>query len=145
MKHRKTILLTAVAATALIALGSTEPRAMTVEEAAQLAVSTNPRVGVVSNDRRAVDMELRQGEALYYPQVDLRLDTGPEFSENATTDAAGDDNGRLRHRTDATLTVSQLIFDGHFADSEVARQTFARGVGGAPRGRDVASRGARCR
>lgn len=76
MNHRKTILLTAVAATALIALGSTELRAMTVEEAAQLAVSTNPRVGVVANDRRAVDMELRQGEALYYPQVDLRLDTG---------------------------------------------------------------------
>jgi adhesin transport system outer membrane protein len=123
MKHRKTILLTAVAATALIALGSAEPRAMTVEEAAQLAVSTNPRVGVVSNDRRAVDMELRQGEALYYPQVDVRLDTGPEFAENATTDADGDDRGRWRHRSDATLTISQLLFDGHFADSEVARQT----------------------
>lgn len=123
MKYRKRILLTAVAATALVAFGSTGPRAMTLEEAAQLAVSTNPRVGVVSNDRRAVDMELRQGEALYYPQVDLRLDTGPEFSENATTDAAGDDRGRWRHRSDATLTVSQLIFDGQFAASEVARQT----------------------
>lgn len=123
MKYRRTILLAAVAATALVALGTSEVRAITLEEAAQLAVSTNPRLGVVTNDRRAVNMELRQGEALYYPQVDLRLDAGPEYAENSTTDSDGHDDGRVRGRSDATLTISQLIFDGHFADSEVARQT----------------------
>lgn len=123
MKHRKSILLAAVAATTLILPVATEAWAITLEEAAQLAVSTNPRIGVVTNDRRAVDMELRQGEALYYPQVDLRVDTGPEYAENETSDANGHDSGDLKFRSDATLTISQLLFDGHFADSEVARQT----------------------
>ena len=121
MKHRKSILLAAVAAVAMFAM-SDNARAITLEEAAALAVSTNPRVGVVSNDRKAVDQELRQGEALYYPQVDVRLDGGPEWSKNNTTGNNGYSDGRLLTRADASLTISQLIFDGHFADSEVARQ-----------------------
>src|SRR5258705_9814560 len=120
MKNRKTMLLAAVAATAVFAM-SDSARAITLEEAAALAVSTNPRVGVVSNDRKAVDQELRQGEALYYPQVDLRLDGGPEWSNNNTTNNS-DGGSTLRMRTDQSITVSQLIFDGFFADSEVARQ-----------------------
>jgi len=120
MKHRKSILLAAVAASALFAM-SDNAKAITLEEAAALAVSTNPRVGVVSNDRKAVDQELRQGEALYYPQVDVRLDGGPEWSNNNTTNNS-DGGSALRARSDQSITVSQLIFDGHFADSEVARQ-----------------------
>jgi adhesin transport system outer membrane protein len=121
MKHRKSILLAAVAASALFAM-SDNAKAITLEEAAALAVSTNPRVGVVSNDRKAVDQELRQGEALYYPQVDVRLDGGPEWTNNNTTVNNGYNNGRVLPRSDQSITVSQLIFDGHFADSEVARQ-----------------------
>ncbi|HWA46254.1 MAG TPA: TolC family outer membrane protein [Hypericibacter adhaerens] len=121
MKQRKILLLAAVAASALFAM-SDNARAITLEEAAALAVSTNPRVGVVSNDRKAVDQELRQGEALYYPQVDVRLDGGPEWANNNTTNNNGYEEGRLQPRSDQSLTISQLIFDGHFADSEVARQ-----------------------
>lgn len=120
MKHRKSILLAAVAATAMFAM-SDNARAITLEEAAALAVSTNPRVGVVSNDRKAVDQELRQGEALYYPQVDVRLDGGPEWTKNNTTNNS-DGGSTFEPRADASITVSQLIFDGFFADSEVARQ-----------------------
>lgn len=121
MNHRKSVLLAAVATATLFALGD-NAQAITIEEAAALAVSTNPRVGVVSNDRKAVDQELRQGEALYYPQVDLRLDGGPEWSDNATTADQGNEEGATRLRSDASLTVSQMLFDGGFADSEVSRQ-----------------------
>src|SRR5690606_33707045 len=34
----------------------------------------------------------------------------------------GHDDGKWRHRSQAALTLSQLLFDGFFADSEVERQ-----------------------
>ena len=106
----------------IVTAGSSSVYAMTLQEAVGLAISTNPEVGAVANDRLAVDEELRQGRALYYPQVDLRAETGPEFSENATVDAQGHDDGDWKHRSQASLTLSQLLFDGFFADSEVERQ-----------------------
>ncbi len=106
----------------LTTFGASSVYAMTLQEAVSLAISTNPEVGAVANDRLAVDEELRQGEALFYPQVDLRAETGPEFSENDTTDSQGHDDGKWRHRSQASLTLSQLLFDGFFAQSEVERQ-----------------------
>ena len=97
---------------------------MSLQEAVSLAISTNPSVGQVSNDRRAIDQELRQGRALYYPQVDARVATGVEWSQNATTsDGTGPHDTRTLWRKEGSLTLSQLIFDGFFAESEVERQT----------------------
>ncbi len=96
--------------------------AATLEEAVGLAITTNPRVGVVSYDRQAVQYELRQGVALYYPQVDLEANSGPDWNKNNTTDGQGYNNGRWLWQNTATLTLSQLIFDGHFASNEVAKQ-----------------------
>ncbi len=84
-----------------------------------MAISTNPSVGEVSNDRRAIDQELRQGRALYYPQVDLRAATGIEYSDNSNTTPGTE----TLWRKEGSLTLSQLIFDGFFAESEVERQT----------------------
>ncbi|MGH6934299.1 MAG: TolC family outer membrane protein, partial [Dongiaceae bacterium] len=97
-------------------------QAMSVKDAVGLAVTSNPEVGVVSNDRRAIDQELRQGRALYYPQVDVRGATGVEFSDNVTTADAEEDGDRTLWRKEASLTISQLLFDGFFAESEVERQ-----------------------
>jgi adhesin transport system outer membrane protein len=100
-------------------LGAVPAAAMSLQEAVSLAISTNPEVGQVANDRRAIDQELRQGRALFYPQVDLRGATGVEYSDNSTT-APGTET---LWRKEASLTLSQLLFDGFFADSEVQRQT----------------------
>jgi adhesin transport system outer membrane protein len=97
---------------------------MSLQEAVSMAISTNPSVGEVSNDRRAIDQELRQGRALYYPQVDARIASGVEWSENETTsDGTGPNDTRTLWRKEGSLTLSQLIFDGFFAESEVERQT----------------------
>ncbi len=120
MKGKAGVLGLAIGAS-IVAWGG-DVAAMSLKEAVELAISTNPEVGAVSNDRLAVDEELRQGRALYYPQIDLRIESGGQFSENPTTDAQGRDNGRILVRQDNTLTLTQLIFDGHFADSEVERQ-----------------------
>ncbi|NJM92474.1 MAG: TolC family protein, partial [Rhodospirillaceae bacterium] len=104
--------------------------AMTLQEAVGLIISTNPEVGVTVKDRRAIDYELRQARALYYPQIDIRLDAGIDFSENETTDTGNartnqgvHDHGRwLYGRRDAQVTLQQRIFDGFETDSEVERQ-----------------------
>ncbi|MBX6321170.1 MAG: TolC family outer membrane protein, partial [Rhodospirillaceae bacterium] len=111
-------LLGGVGATA----GSSAVYALTLEEAVALAVQTNPRVGVVSNDRLAVGRELRQARALYLPQIDLRAAAGPEYTDNSTTLARGHGEGDVQIRKEASLTLSQLLFDGFYADSEVERQ-----------------------
>src|SRR4030095_9950521 len=100
---RSVLLATAVAGTILGGMGA-PALAMELRDAVSLAVTTNPEVGVVSNDRRAIDQELRQGRALYYPQIDLRGATGPEFSDNATTRADGRNN-RTLWRKEGSLTL----------------------------------------
>jgi adhesin transport system outer membrane protein len=119
---RGILLATVAAGLTLIVDGAAAPsQAMSLQEAVSMAISTNPSVGEVSNDRRAIDQELRQGRALYYPQVDLRAASGVEHSDNATTDAAG--GAKTLWRKEGSVTLSQLIFDGFFAESEVERQT----------------------
>jgi adhesin transport system outer membrane protein len=118
-KFRATLLATAVGVTFCVIGAVTPADAASLQEAVSLAISTNPEVGEVSNDRRAIDQELRQGRALYYPQIDLRAATGVEWSENANTSPGTE----TLWRKEGSLTLSQLIFDGWFAESEVERQT----------------------
>lgn len=104
--------------------------ALSLKEAVGLVIATNPEVGVTVKDRRAIDYELRQARALYYPQIDIRLDAGIEFSENDTTDHGNattnqgehDDGRWLYGRRDAQVTLQQRIYDGGETDSEVERQ-----------------------
>ena len=130
MRSRKAQFLGAVFGTAFVlAIGGAPAEAMSLKDAISLVITTNPDVGVVVKDRRAIDYELRQAWGLYYPQIDVRGDTGEEFSENDTTDHGSEttnqgahDNGRWLWRSDAQATLTQRIFDGFFAASEVGRQ-----------------------
>jgi len=123
MKDFRSLLLAAGTAGLALMAAAGPASALSLKEAVSLAISTNPDVGVVSNDRRAIDQELRQGRALYYPQVDARIASGVEWANNATTqeDQHKGDSMTL-WRKEGSLTLSQLIFDGYFADSEVERQ-----------------------
>lgn len=119
-KFRATLLATAAVGVTFFVNGAMTPAsAASLQEVVSLAISTNPEVGEVSNDRRAIDQELRQGRALYYPQIDLRAATGVEWSDNETTSPGTE----TLWRKEGSLTLSQLLFDGWFADSEVERQT----------------------
>ena len=145
LRSRKAQFLSAVFSTALVvALGGGQADAMSLKDAISLVITTNPDVGVVVKDRRAIDHELRQAWGLYYPQIDTRADWGPEFSENSTTDdgnattnQGAHDNGRWLFRHDFEITLQQRIFDGFEAASEVQRQK-ARVNSGAERVQDQA-------
>jgi adhesin transport system outer membrane protein len=127
---RRTTLLLGTALLTGVAAFAGSASAMSLKDAVGLVISTNPEVGVTAKDRRAIDYELRQARALYYPQIDVRLDAGINFSENETTDVGNartnqgvHDHGRwLYGQRDAQLTLQQRIFDGFETDSEVRRQ-----------------------
>ncbi|TDQ81315.1 adhesin transport system outer membrane protein [Dongia mobilis] len=122
-------LLLSAAVGLTVGVGSTGAQAMSLQEAVQLVVTTNPVVGEQVKNRRSIDHELRQARGLYLPQIDAQFNIGPEFSENGSVDRPDPvldqgphDNGRWLVRRDAQVSLQQRIFDGGFTDSEVERQ-----------------------
>ncbi len=95
----------------------------TLVETVRTAIANNPDVALVRANRRAVDQELRQARARLFPQLDVELRYGPEWSHNdATRSAVDGDDSRLLARREATLTLRQLLFDGFETPAEIARQ-----------------------
>jgi adhesin transport system outer membrane protein len=94
----------------------------TLSHAVNVGVNTHPRYGIVANNRRATDEELRQAKALYYPSIDARADYGFEYTDDVQTRAGiGDDTESLT-RYDAGITLTQMLFDGFEAKYENQRQ-----------------------
>jgi len=102
--------------------------ATSLQEAVGLAISTNPQIGIVASDRKAIDEELSQAHSLFLPSIDFRGEAGPEHTDNVATRARNHDGTRDGDedlfRRQAALTLTQLLFDGFGAQSEVDRQTW---------------------
>lgn len=95
--------------------------ALTLQEAAQKTIQTHPGVLASASERRSIDHELEQARAGYFPRADIALGVGREHSDNPTTRAAGVASPELT-RGEASLTISQMLFDGFAVSSEVDRQ-----------------------
>ncbi|MBX2834455.1 MAG: TolC family outer membrane protein [Micavibrio sp.] len=114
-----------------------ESLSISMKEAVATGLATNPEYGVVAASRRATDEELEQGKALYLPSIDMRTDAGFEHSDDpATRSGLGSDTENL-WRYDASLTLTQMLFDGFETKYEVARQQ-ARIASAANRVRETA-------
>jgi|GEM_PF-41995 len=114
--RRWTLALFASAATVI---GSGHALATSLQETVYGAIETNPEVDIVRTNRLAIDQELRQARAGYLPSLDFRAAAGPEWSDNNSTQG---DNDNTLFRTEAQLTLSQMLFDGFATQSEVERQ-----------------------
>lgn len=107
-------LMTILLSTSAFAAG--EDNALTLQDAVSKGVETNPQYGLVANDSLATKEELSQAKGLYLPSIDFLGETGPEH-----TDSPGiRDEDLWRNR--ASLTLTQMLFDGFSAKSEVSRQ-----------------------
>lgn len=95
---------------------------LTLRDAVAIGVTTNPEYGVVAANRRATDEELRQARSLYLPSIDLRADTGYEHSDDPATRGGLDDDPENLWRYDASITLTQLLFDGWETYYENERQ-----------------------
>ena len=129
VKIRKTLqILACTAALSAVSVGiagaqdGADNKIDTLQEAIAVGLETNPETGVVENNRRATDEELRQAQALWYPSVDLSADTGYEWTEDPNTRAGTGDDDENLYRYQVGVTLTQLLFDGFETHYENERQ-----------------------
>ena len=125
INHRYSLIAVAVAS-ALLAYQPAS--AQSLKEAVEQTIKTNPDVLIEADRRLQTDQTLRQANAGYLPKVDLGLGIGTEFSDNITTRKTkpphiGEHDWRSMGRTESSLTLTQMLYDGSATYSEVQRQT----------------------
>lgn len=113
------------------------PTELTLQGAVSKGVMTNPEYGVVASSRRATDEELRQAYALYFPSIDARADGGVEYTDDPVTRGGSGERDEELWRYDASLTLTQMLFDGWETKYENERQK-ARVLSSAHRVRETA-------
>jgi outer membrane protein, adhesin transport system len=94
---------------------------MTLQEAVQQAIATNPDIGIVASNREAVDQELRQARGLYLPQIDVAAGAGLAAYNDTTSRASGGDYEETIRR-ESSITLQQRLFDGFEAGATVERE-----------------------
>lgn len=95
-------------------------RIVTLRDAVAVGALVNPQTEAVANNRRATDEELKQAKALYMPSVDLRADTGWEYTNEDPESGIEVDEDQWRSQ--ASLTLTQMLFDGFETKYENERQ-----------------------
>ena len=105
-------------------LSSGSAHALTLLEAVQIAVASNPEIGEAISNREAIEFELEQARGLFRPKVDLEASIGGEqrWREGTETPINRDGSAGVLNRRQAGVVISQLLFDGYESQSEVARQ-----------------------
>jgi adhesin transport system outer membrane protein len=92
---------------------------LTLKEAAQRAVLTNPEVLARLHTLNAAGYERDVGMGAQLPKVDLLAGKGSERRNDTTTRSRYD-------RTSSSLTITQLLYDGFATRNEVKRLDHAR-------------------
>ena len=95
--------------------------AATLEQTVQETIETNPDVLIAGSERDAVEQQMEQTRAGFFPQADITLGTGWEYNDNPTTRTV-DGGSRNFNRDEAEIVVRQLLYDGHGTESEFERQ-----------------------
>jgi adhesin transport system outer membrane protein len=114
------VLASAISIGALIALAEAAA-AMSLREAVERAVRTNPSVTAAQASRRATTYELRQAQGRLLPQLSLEGDVGREKIDRPLS-FAPDVNDVWRNRRQVAVTARQSIFDGLDRANDIYRQ-----------------------
>lgn len=112
------MIVVAVAATLPAAAFAQVPDAL--REAARTAVVSNPEVQASWHAFRAAEEEQGVARGGYFPQLDFTASTG---RERQTRPGLGTDS--FSHRN-ATLSLTQMVYDGFYTRSEVSRLGHAK-------------------
>ncbi|MEE8506358.1 MAG: TolC family protein, partial [Kiloniellales bacterium] len=116
-------LKSALLAMVLVFPGGSAAQAISLNESIEMALSTNPDIGIVASNREAVDEELRQARGLYLPQIDVSAGIGRERTNDRATRANGSrNNERNLTREESRITLQQRLFDGFEAGATVERE-----------------------
>jgi len=87
--------------------------AQTMQEAVQQTINENPEIQSARSERSAVTYEIDQARAGYMPKIDIAAGIGwnTEIQANKS------------YGEEASIKLTQMVFDGLATPSEVARQT----------------------
>lgn len=109
----------ALAAFGLI-LAAGPVRSETLEDVVAQTLATSPDVQIDAARRQAADETVNQAVGSFLPRVDISEGRGHQYVENTSVlQTYGKPTGQLRY--DRSLTLSQMLFDGGAAASEVGR------------------------
>lgn len=102
-------------------VGIAGAQAMSLREAIDNALRTNPQIGASIENREAVEFELRQAQGLFLPQADIEASAGVRQLDSPGRRLAGTGRDTL-NPFDISFVVTQRLFDGFEARSRVERQ-----------------------
>lgn len=118
----KKTLFAALYTSAAFAIASWTPAsAMSLQEAIQKALTTNPQISQAVENREAVEFELRQARGLYLPSVDLEASVGKRRLSNESTGTLTQDYETF-NSSEVGLTVTQRLLDGGGRRAQVDQQ-----------------------
>lgn len=106
---------------ALAVVSWTPASAMSLQEAIQKALTTNPQISQAVKNREAVEFELRQARGLYLPSIDLEAGVGKRRLSNEGTGTLTQDYETF-NSSDVGLTVTQRLLDGGARRAQVDAQ-----------------------
>lgn len=124
--HRSFRLLTVSATLAILTWpavpATAQEQATVIKESVSAALEYHPRLQVLRNNREAVVHERQRARGGYFPRVDLALGYGTEsYSDERRRDL--DRDNHFQSRTEASIRLSQLVYDGRETGSRVGIET----------------------
>lgn len=108
-------------ALAALVVSSGSASAMSLRDAVQVALESNPEIGQAEQNREAIEFELRQALGLYMPRVDLEASAGVQRLDNPSRRSLGTVDDAL-YPAQVGLVATFDLLDGGYRDSERARQ-----------------------
>lgn len=96
--------------------------AMSLHDAVQVGLESNPQIGQAIQNHDATGFELKQALGLYAPRVDLEASTGVQMLNTPSRRATGTNNDAL-YPSQIGLVATFDLYDGGFRDAEVLRQS----------------------
>ncbi|MCQ6260172.1 TolC family outer membrane protein [Pseudomonas sp. Q11] len=104
------------------ALAASFVQAQTLPQAMQQALDVHPEIQAGVNSRLAADYQLKAAKGGYLPRVDLAAGYGREGTDSVTTRSGGTNHWETLNRSESSLRLTQMVFDGFATSSEVGRQ-----------------------
>lgn len=104
----------------LMASGADTP--LTLQQSVVTALQYSPQLKVVQHNQSAIKNEREKMMGGFYPRLDLLLGYGTELDDSEVTRVDGRDDD-FDPRTEASLNLTQLLFDGFATPSRVDIET----------------------
>lgn len=104
-------------------ISSTQASALSLQEAIQFVLETNPDITAAEANKQAIEFELEQARSFRVPRVELEAFAGTSRNDGDTIpDLSSADDFIEGYELNAR--VSQMLFDGYETRSEIERQAY---------------------